>query len=196
MHNTSSAVIRLSDDLEAKAAFARHLEEEVGTEVRACYQCGKCSAGCPISFAMDYQPRQVVRMVQLGLKDRVLSCSTIWLCASCNTCSTRCPRGVKITEVMDALRHQARREQVTPKEVDVAKLHDSFLESIRSNGRVHEVGMILGFKKATGRWLEDAALGQKMFFAGKLSLTPHKIKNLGAVKKIYSRIKEMEGNAR
>ena len=86
--------------------------EEKGIHVQDCYQCQKCSAGCPVVFAMDYKPNQIMQMVSLGMKERVLNCKTIWVCASCYTCSTRCPNDIDIAGVMDRLRQAALREGI------------------------------------------------------------------------------------
>ena len=73
-------------------------------DVSRCYQCGKCTAGCPVAMEMDIMPNQVMRLIQIGVKDWVLSSSTIWLCLSCETCSTRCPEDIDLAKVMDTLR--------------------------------------------------------------------------------------------
>ena len=80
------------------------LQESTEQKVRLCYQCKKCSAGCPVAFAMDLLPHEAMKMVQYGQESRLLKCSTIWLCASCETCSTRCPNEIDIARVMDGLR--------------------------------------------------------------------------------------------
>lgn len=189
------AVVRLSEKLEEKRAFIERVKAEAETDPRTCYQCGKCSAGCPISFTMDYQPRQIMRMVQLGLKEMALGSSAIWLCATCSTCTTRCPRGVKIAEVMDALRIMARREGYVSREPNVVKFHDAFLGSIRDNGRCHELGMIKNYKFATGTWFKDIELGRKMFSAGKISLRAHKIQGAGAIRRMYEKVNRMHEKA-
>src|SRR5512139_1225889 len=99
---------------------------ESGLNVQDCYQCQKCSAGCPVVFAMDYKPNQVMQMVSLGMKDRLLSSRTIWVCASCYTCSTRCPNDIDIAKVMDSLRQTALKEGVAPAERDVSLFHAAF----------------------------------------------------------------------
>jgi heterodisulfide reductase subunit C len=86
-----------------KSEFLRKVEDLSGEKIYACYQCGKCSAGCPIADDMDILPNQLIRNVQLGNED-VLDSRTIWLCASCFTCGTRCPHGIDIARVMEALR--------------------------------------------------------------------------------------------
>ena len=90
--------------------FVKKVEEISGQSLLSCYQCGKCSAGCPMSFAMDLLPNGIIRLAQLGLQDDIAKANTIWLCASCTTCSVRCPRGVDLARVMEALRALALRK--------------------------------------------------------------------------------------
>ena len=85
-------------------AFIEKIESLSGQDLLACYQCGKCSAGCPMAKYMDILPNQMIRFAQLGLKDELLASNAIWMCVSCLTCNTRCPKGVKIAEVIEAIR--------------------------------------------------------------------------------------------
>ena len=91
------------------AALDRSFLEAVDplAKLRRCIQCGTCSATCPTAYAMDYSPRQVWRMVQLGLRDEVLNSSTFWLCTTCKACQVRCPRGIDLMDVMIALKEYA-----------------------------------------------------------------------------------------
>ncbi len=84
--------------------FVKKIEEISRQSLLSCNQCGKCSAGCPMSFAMDFLPNQIIRLVQLGLEEDIVRSKTVWLCASCFTCTVRCPRGVDLAKVMEAVR--------------------------------------------------------------------------------------------
>lgn len=121
--------------------FVKKVEEISGQNLISCYQCGKCSAGCPMSFAMDLLPNQVIRLMQLGLKDDIAESNTIWLCASCITCSVRCPRGVDLARVMEALRTIALREKVDY--VDLTSIPKDTI------GDLPQIAMVSSFRKHT-----------------------------------------------
>ena len=87
-----------------KNSFVAKVEEISGQNLLACYQCGKCSAGCPAVSDMDILPNQIIRFAQLGLKDELIQSKSIWICASCMTCNARCPKGINIAEVIEAIR--------------------------------------------------------------------------------------------
>ncbi len=107
--------------------FAEKVKEISREDILLCYQCGMCSAGCPIAFAMDILPNQIIQLVRLGLEEDIAKSRTIWLCASCLTCSVRCPRGLDLAKVMEALRLISLR-----KNIDYVKLaqtpHDALAE--------------------------------------------------------------------
>ncbi len=88
----------------ATNSFIEEVERLSGQDLLACYQCGECSAGCPMAAYMDILPNQMIRYAQLGLKSELHSSNAIWMCASCYTCNSRCPKGVKIAEVIEAIR--------------------------------------------------------------------------------------------
>lgn len=105
----------------AKRAFIDKIEALAGQDLLACYQCGKCSAGCPMARHMDLPPNQMIRYAQLGLKDELLASESIWMCVSCLTCNTRCPKGVRIAEVIEALRQmhlRARRDFLDVRKIE------------------------------------------------------------------------------
>ncbi len=89
------------------ANLARRIKDELGENVYLCYQCVKCTSGCPLADFFDWQPNQVMRALQLGQEDIALESQTPWLCASCQTCTTRCPQGLNISAIMDFLTREA-----------------------------------------------------------------------------------------
>lgn len=123
--------------------FVERVKEISGENVLKCYQCGRCSAGCPLTFAMKDLPSQVIRMVQLGLEDDALSSDTIWVCASCLTCHGRCPRGVDLAKVMEALR-AIRLRPGTEDRVDLRKMSKEAL------ARLPQQALVSGLRKLTG----------------------------------------------
>jgi heterodisulfide reductase subunit C len=121
--------------------FVAKIEELSGQKILACYQCGKCSAGCPAVSDMDILPNQVIRFVQLGLKDELLKSKSYWVCASCLTCNARCPKGIKIAEVMEALRQILLRKKKDY--VKVPELTDKQKEEVPA------IALISSFRKYT-----------------------------------------------
>ena len=125
-----------------RSEFCARVAELSGQDLNLCYQCGKCSAGCPMSFAMDLLPNQVMRLVQLGLDEDIASCKTIWLCASCLACTVRCPKGVDIARVMEALRLLSLR-----KNIDFVSPSQMSQEAI---AELPQIALVSGFRKFTG----------------------------------------------
>ena len=121
--------------------FVKKVAEISGQNLGFCYQCGKCSAGCPMSFAMDLLPNQVMRLVQLGMEEDIANSKTIWLCASCLTCTVRCPKGVDISRVMEALRVIALR-----KSFDFVELSEITPETI---AELPQIALVSAFRKLT-----------------------------------------------
>jgi heterodisulfide reductase subunit C len=171
-----------------KSSFQKRLEKECGENIRRCYQCGKCSAGCPISFKMEYLPNQVLRMVQLGMEEQVLSSNTIWLCASCQTCTVRCPCEIDIAEIMDYLKRYAYKKGVIPpKETKIPLFNKLFLKNIELFGRLYEIWLIAMFNFFSGEFFKDMTLAPKMFFKRKIGLLPRRAKNQKEIKEIFKK---------
>jgi len=167
-------------------SFLSEVVRASGANLQACYQCQKCAAGCPVVDAMDLLPNQVLRHVQYGPRERVLGSKTIWICASCYTCSVRCPNDIDIAKIMDTLRHMAIRSGSKPGEKDIPVFHSSFLDEIKSRGRIHELSLILRFKSKTRDFFKDAGLGWKMFRLGKIKLFPSTLRGGKEIKEIFN----------
>jgi heterodisulfide reductase subunit C len=175
-------------------SFAQGIHEECGQDVNVCYQCRKCTAGCPIVDEMDLTPTQVVQAIRLGDKAAVLGSKTIWLCASCETCTTRCPQDLDLARVMDAARTLAVRQGVAAAVPDVNAFYRSMLQAIRLWGRVYELGMMGLFKLKTFTFTKDAGLALQMLKKGKIALLPHWARVI-ATNRIFARAKKLERSA-
>jgi len=173
------------------ATFLREVERDSGESISSCYQCKKCSSGCPVAFAMEIAPDRVMHMIHLGLKDEVLGSNTIWICASCETCSTRCPNEIDIARVMDTLSQMCVKEGREPKERQIRQFHEVFLKSFKGRGRIHELELVGRYKMKTGEYTKDMKLGWEMFKRGKMRLLPPQwIKGRKEVKKIFKKAEE------
>lgn len=140
-----------------------------------------------MAFAMDLLPHQVVRLVQLGTRARLISARTPWVCTGCKTCQARCPNGIDISRVNDALKAAAMAARVVPGDRYVAAFHSSFLSSVHSLGRAYELGMIGLYKLRSGTYTADLALGLAMLRRGKLKLLPKRIRHWREVDRLFRR---------
>jgi len=154
------------------SGFVLALSKESRQDVNACFQCRKCAVGCPIAFAMDLTPTQIIHAASLGLEDTVLNSKTIWLCASCHTCTTRCPQDVDIARVMDAARIVAIRRGVQPSVKSVKRFFYTAVKNIERFGRLYELGLIMALKLKSGEFTKDMKLGMNMYKKGKIKLAP------------------------
>ncbi|MCK5578119.1 MAG: 4Fe-4S dicluster domain-containing protein [Planctomycetes bacterium] len=180
-----------SINLKNAASFINEVQKASDIKLRNCYQCGKCSASCPMVFQMDYPPSTLIRHAQLGLKEEVLTSKTIWSCVSCITCTARCPKEIDIAALMDVFREMSVKEKLATKEqAKIQKFHKSFLEVIRAHGRLYEMSLIIRYKLRTLALMQDVNKTPKMLFAGKLNLFPPKIENIEAIRKIFERCSE------
>jgi heterodisulfide reductase subunit C len=172
------------------------------TEVKAshCYQCGKCSAGCPLSEEMDYPPSVIMRMLQTGnpaLEEKVLRSFTIWVCLTCEMCFARCPMSIDIPKMMDFLREKSIKEKKSnPGAKEILAFHKSFLDSIKYTGRLYEIGLFVDYKARTLKIFDDLALAPKMMKRGKLNIIPELIKDRSGVAAIFRKSKALKSEVR
>ena len=158
---------------------------ELAAIIHQCYQCGKCSAGCPVAPDMDLLPHQLVRLAVLGNVEPILASKSIWLCLTCHTCGARCPNGIDVPTLLDPIRHQVLKQNVSTQESTVPAFHTSFMGNIKLFGRVSEVFLIGMYKLKTGTYLNDMGLGWRMFRKGKIHLVPRIAKRVGEVAQLF-----------
>ncbi len=169
------------------SVFLANVKKRSGEDLSLCYQCLKCTAGCPTAPYMDMRPNQVIRMIQMGMKREVLGSSAIWLCVSCETCGTRCPNKIDIGILMDTLREMAVEEKIPASEKNIHLLHEAFIESIKRGGRVHEATMLIDYKLRSRDFMTDLFPGMMMFMKGKIPLLPSLIRGRQEIKKIFKK---------
>ena len=161
------------------------VEERSGEKPRLCFQCGKCTAGCLFDFAMDVSPHQVMKLVQYGQRERLLESRTIWICASCETCTARCPNDIDVAGVIDTLRAMALEEGVKPAERNISLFHACFLGNIRATGRISEPVLMGAYKALSGDLASDVGLAARMLAKGKIKLIPSVVKRRREVRRIF-----------
>ncbi len=181
-----------------------------GECVRWCMQCGMCSASCPSVNQMDYSPRKLIALIRAGRRYDVLTSNTMWVCASCYLCTARCPKDVKITELMHSLERLAARHSLCNEGVSTPAMYRAFVNSIKSNGRVYELGMMMQFYLSTlltKSYLSAVLTGKtnplatikmlplalKLFTHGRMSIKPRKIKGTEQLKTIVDRARALGG---
>ncbi|MBW2568204.1 MAG: 4Fe-4S dicluster domain-containing protein [Deltaproteobacteria bacterium] len=176
--------------------FAKKAASDSGVDLFACYQCGKCTNGCPVTFAMDYLPHQIIRMVQLGLSEEILHARSMWICASCETCFTRCPNEIDIPKLMDYIKRWTLSQEEKPVERSIVAFHQAFLRNIRRFGRINEVFLMGSYQLKTAaaekkinakEIFSNLKLGLQMLKRGRLSFISHKTGGKEAVRKLFKK---------
>ena len=176
--------------------FAETLIPDKG-KLFTCIQCGTCTASCPTAYAMDYNPRQLIRMIQLGLYEDVLHSKTFWMCTTCFSCTVRCPRGISITETFQALKRMSVARGVE-KKVDSARFYQTVMDVVRRTGRMHETETMM-------RWMlnPEVLIGKPLraigflpmalalLRRGKMPLLPHKIKGVDQMQAMFDKAAEI-----
>jgi heterodisulfide reductase subunit B len=155
--------------------LAKRIQEELGQNVYLCYQCVKCTSGCPVGGYFDWQPNQIMRAVQLGQEDIALESETPWLCASCQTCTTRCPQGLDIAAIMDFLTREAKERGFEPARPELNIFNEAFMRELKIWGRSYEPGLMAEMtlrNRDLKALLDDAGMYTKMIQKGKVAFFP------------------------
>jgi heterodisulfide reductase subunit C2 len=168
-----------------QVSLRAEMKERTGKNTARCYQCGKCSAGCPMAGETSLRPHDVMRLVNLDQRERLLTNESIWLCLTCETCTERCPNGCDPARTMDALREMAVAASPGSAPRAVLAFHRSFLDQIRLTGRSFELGLVAEYKLRTGALLQDVATVPGLVARGKLGFVPHPIDGVKEVRRIF-----------
>ena len=173
-----------------RASLRTEMKERTGKNTARCYQCGKCSAGCPMAGETSLRPHDVMRLVNLDQRERLLTSESIWLCLTCETCTERCPNGCDPARTMDALREMAVEASPGTAPRTVLAFHRSFLDQIRLTGRSFELGLVAEYKLRTGALLQDVSTVPGLVSRGKLGFIPRPIEGVKDVRRIFEACEE------
>lgn len=176
--------------------LTRRVNEGAETNAWKCYQCRRCSIGCPVASYGDLHPAQIMRAVQFGDIENAAASKFIWLCTGCETCTTRCPQGIDIAAVMDELRKIAREEQMVTKDAGLASVLKLNLDSMKRWGRMSELELVaLDKLSRPSSMMNDVGLGLEMFRRGKLPIIPGR-GDRKKIKEMWSRAEAIEKERR
>ncbi len=177
--------------MEARGLLKELLEMPGGEQILKCIQCGTCSGSCPMYEAMDYGPRCLFAMAKGGDFDEVFRSNTYWICASCYFCTVRCPRGIKITDIMYALKRMAVVRGYTPREKS-AYMYQAFKETVERYGRLSEARMMQKYlTKAPLDAIKNASLGLKLLLKKRMEFKVEPVKNPETFKAMLEKAREL-----
>lgn len=159
-----------------------------GDAIKRCIQCGTCSGSCPVSWGMDESPRKIISMVRAGMRDKVLNSSTIWTCASCYSCTVRCPQEIKITDVMYILKRLAIRDsrrRARPAQI----FSKTFTNLVTKYGRNQETQLMGRYMLASNPFgiFKYMGAGIKLTLTGRMPLSPSRSKTSRACARLSPR---------
>ena len=181
--------------MNVKSDFYREVEERSGQNLKACYQCFKCTVGCPVASHMDVSPSSLIRLIQYGERQRVLKSSAIWLCVSCMNCGARCPNEVDMSVIMDSLREMSL-EAGPVSEKRVVMLHEEFVRSIKLWGRLHEATFFIAYMGRSFDIVSNIVSGVKLILKGKIPFIPKPIKGVKNVRGLFKRVYEQKAGTK
>jgi heterodisulfide reductase subunit C2 len=170
------------------------VEQLARVDLSVCFQCKKCSNGCPVAKLTKSQPSEVVRRLHLSAGEELLQSDLIWTCAACETCSARCPMGIDVAAVMDALRQLALAKGASKQEGNVPLFNRAFLKTVELFGRTYEIGMIAAYKLGTGKWMHDTEKFPALLKKGKISLLPPRGGDRKTVGRVFRKLRENQGS--
>ena len=172
--------------------LARDLQSITGENVMLCYQCKKCTLGCPSAYAMRMRPHELMRAAQLGLTEEIYWSGTIWICLSCETCNTRCPQDINILRVIDGLREISKKFDYYNPQPAVPAMHRIFMALVERFGRVYELGLALLINLKMLTPFKDIDMASPMFMKGKLKPFPHFSHGAKELRRVMAQIREIE----
>jgi heterodisulfide reductase subunit C len=183
----------------AEEVLRREFLEQVanipgGRRISRCLQCGTCTGSCPVAYAMDLSPREVIARFRAGDIRSLLESRTIWLCASCYACTTRCPAGIKVTDIMYALKRMTADRHLRRRSFPPFAMAEGFVTMVRLFGRNSEPWLLALYYWRTGfrGMLGNLGMATRLFLRGRLPVRPKRIKGLEDLRRILRRAEQLE----
>lgn len=160
-----------------------------GHKIKNCLQCGTCTGACPVAYAMDLTPRNVIGLFRAGRMEEVVRSQAIWLCASCYSCTVRCPMQIRVTDTMYAFKRVAMERGLYPKRFAVPALSRTFTNTIQKYGRNFELGLAVHYylRAKLSKVIAESGIGWALVRRGRLRLFPKRIKRVHEVRAIVNR---------
>jgi len=189
----------LKYESELNPAFGQDVARKAhGENLFSCIQCGTCSGTCPVSHYMDYSPRRIIAMVRAGFEAEVLGSSTIWLCASCYQCTVDCPKQIKLTDIMYALKQKAIAKHLYPDKFPIPVMAEEFYKGVAKNGRNSEGTLMINIARRTSLFnlFKYTRLGMKLFTTGRMALREEGIENKAQLRALLRGVEMAEEEAR
>jgi heterodisulfide reductase subunit C len=177
-------------------SLIRLIEKKADVSLNRCFQCRKCSAGCPVAGQTESPPSEIIRRLQLGAGDELLETDLIWTCLSCETCYARCPNEINFAAVIDALRSIALERGVAKPKGNPPLFNRFFLNTVKTFGRAYDLQAIALYKIRTGNILPDTDKFPTMVKKGKMALLPPLGADKRQVRRIFSRLTKNKGTTR
>jgi heterodisulfide reductase subunit C len=172
------------------------VQQASGVGLSVCFQCKKCSSGCPVSKLVKSPPSEIMRRLHLGAGDELLDSDILWMCVSCETCSARCPMGIDVAAVMDALRHLALEKGAAKKEGNVSLFNRAFLKTVQMFGRTYDIAMIAAYKVGSRKFMDDTEKFPSMLKKRKIALLPRLSGDRKTTRRIFKKAKERKEGAK
>ena len=172
--------------------LARGLQSLTGENAMLCYQCKKCTLGCPSAYTMNMKPHELMRAIQLGLEEEIYWSGTLWICLSCETCNSRCPQDINILRLIDGFREMSKNVNYYNPQPSVPALHRIFMALVERFGKIYELGLALAINLAMLTPFKDIDMAYPMLIRGKLKLLPHKSRGAKELQQVMARIRKIE----
>jgi len=180
----------------ATDSLLRRVEKMAEVSLEKCYQCKKCSVGCPVAGNVKSPPAEIIRRLQLGAGKELLTTDLIWTCLSCDTCYARCPNEINFAAVVDALRSIALEQGTAPGPGNPPLFNRMFLNTVKAFGRVYDLQMIALYKMRTLNLKQDMEKFPTMLRKGKMSLLPSTGGNKKTTQRIFSHVSREKGTTK